>query len=426
MPLDVPGQRVQELLPVTREDSGASVARGQGRRRFPGILLAALALPAFLLVAGCGREGSNPQDPDPEPIDSCLTNPLLCPEPNPPGPRNCALDPVRFSSPLIDPSVLKVVTPIGQVGGGNTEIIGRSYVFPKDEVAGQWLTLTAPADMEVVSAGHYIPPGAPTVEQGYVPDWVLLISLGCGLQIELYHVKNVSDSIKAAMYDTAITAQSGYLQLRRKVKIAAGQPFGAYIKGLNSGAFDFIVRNDSVTNSFANQARYLAGPSNLLHVVCPYALFEGATKAAYQALLGTVSGVPIPGAGCGTVERDKEGTPAGQWFLDSAFAPGVLASNRKEGDYGTPLPLMLGPDSTVYIGHTGPIDNIRIARANASWKDPGTITTEWCYQAASNSSAPDGWLWLKMVRADKMNVAYGSTGACPSTFPASGFKTYYR
>ena len=301
-----------------------------------------------------------------------------------------------------------------------------NYVFPRDDLTGNRLALTAPADMEVVAVGHYIPPGAPTVEQGYVPDWVLLIDLGCGLHIELYHVKDVTDSIKAAMFDTAITDKSGYLQLKHKVKIPAGEVFGAYTKGLNSGAFDFILRSDSVTNQFGNQARYQAGPSNLLHVVCPYDLFQGATKSAYDALLGTVSGIPIAGADCGTVERDVAGTPSGQWFFDSVFALNALSPNRKEGFYGDPLPIVLGPDSTVYIGHTGPTNNIRIDHSNSSWKDPRTITTGWCYQLYSSPSAPEGWLWLKMETSAKMNVAYGDNGTCPETFPDSGFKTYYR
>jgi hypothetical protein len=384
-------------------------------------VLGACLLGALFHACNSNDRGASPGDPDPS--DSCETDSTLCPDPiDAPVARDCAEDPVAFTTALIDPSVLKTVTPIGQVGGGNTEIVGRSYVFPRDDQAGRRLALLAPADLVVRSAGHYAPPGAP-VSEGYVPDWVLLLDFGCGVQVELYHVKDVNDSIKSAMYDTGVTTLSGYLQLRRPVKLRAGDTLGAYIKGLNSGAFDFIVRNDSITNRFANPARYAT--SNILHVVCPYDLFAGATKAAYYALLGSVSGIPIPGAGCGTVERDKAGTPAGQWFFDSTVTPGVLNPNSMEGHYGTPFPLVLGPDSTVYIGHTGPTGSLRIERANASWKDPGAITDGWCYQTFSGST-PEGWLWLKMVREDKMNAAYSTTGTCPGTFPASGFKTYFR
>ncbi|HEX2612972.1 MAG TPA: hypothetical protein VHO02_05220 [Fibrobacteria bacterium] len=398
---------------------------GKKKARMPMWTPLAATLLASLLLASCKGGGHAPTDPSPTcatdstlcpPTPSCATDSTLCP---PKPPRDCVADPVTFTHALIDPAFLKVVTPIGQVGGGNTEIIGRSYVFPRDEQAGNRLTLTAPADMEIFAAGHYIPPGAPTVAEGYAPDWVLLVDLGCGLHIELYHVKDVSDSIKSAMFDTSITDKSGYLQLRHKVKVAAGEPFGAYIKGLNSGAFDFILRGDSVTNHFANQARYESAPSNLLHVLCPYDLFQGGVKDSYYALLGTVSGIPIPGATCGTVERDMAGTPAGQWFLDSTIGTGLFP-NTKDGDYGTPLPIVLGPDSTVYIGHMGPTGNIRVDRDNATWKDPGSVTGGWCYGFS------DGWLWLKMERVDKMLAAYGGSGSCPAQFPNSGFKAYYR
>ena len=78
------------------------------------------------------------------------------------------------------------------------------------------------------------------------------------------------------------------------------------------------------------------------------------------------------------------------------------------------------------VGHIGPLDDFRIPRNNPTWKPLKSITTEWCYQAYTFTPSPDGWLWLKMVTPTKMNVAYSPTGSCPSSFPATGFKTYYR
>jgi hypothetical protein len=335
-------------------------------------------------------------------------------------PRNCAANPVVFTEYLMEPSLLKVVAQIGSIGGANTEIIGRSYIFPKDGQQGQRLLIRAPADVEVVAAKHYLPLGAPS---GYVPDWSMYMDFGCGITVELYHVKDVSAPIKAKA-DTAIYPASNWEPLSARVKLRAGDTLGWYIPGINSIAFDFIVRNDSVTNQFANQARYVARNSNILHVVCPYDLYAGAKKDAYYALLGATSGVPVPGAGCGTVERDVAGTPAGQWFFDSTgTAPAML---QKDGFYGDPFPNIIGPDSTVYFGHLGPNNDVRIERSNPTWKRPRDIATEWCYQVYPTPTTTDGWVWLKMERADKMLAAYGNTGACPAQFPASGFKAYYR
>lgn len=340
---------------------------------------------------------------------------------HPPAPRNCKSDPVVLTEYLMDPSLVKVVAQIGSIGGGNTEIIGRSYVFPKDGQSGMRLPLRAPVDMELVGSKHYKPSDAPAT--GYVPDWSLYFDAGCGINLEFYHIKDVSDTIKSVS-DTTVYSSSAWVNVTRK-KIPAGTIFGWYIPGLNSVAFDFIAKNDSVTNHFANQSRYVARGSNVLHTVCPYDLFEPAKKSAYYGLLGTVTGVPIAGIGCGTVERDVIGTPAGQWFFDSAFVagPGVLS---KDGDYGDPLPLIVMPDSTLDIGHLGPAGDVRIQRNNPTWKRLQDITTEWCYQLYPTPSTADGWLWLKMARSDKMNVAYSSTGTCPSNFPTSGFKSYYR
>jgi hypothetical protein len=341
----------------------------------------------------------------------------------PVGARDCKADPTVFTEYILDPSLVKVVAQIGSIGGANTELVGRSYIFPKDGQQGQRLLLRAPTDLEVFGAKHYDPTqGSPPV--GYVYDWSLVLDAGCGVRIELYHVKDVAASIKAVA-DTTVYPSSAWEFLPQRVKLKAGDTLGWYIPGTNAVAFDFITHNDSVTNRFANQARYVARGSNILHTVCPYDLFEPAKKAAYYGLLGSVTGVPIPGAGCGTVERDSLGTPAGQWFFDSAFVagPGVL---RKEGFYGDPMQVITGPDSTVMIGHTGPTNDIRFARDNPTWKRPEAITTGWCYQSYPTPTTPDGWLWLKMERADKMLVAYGDTGDCPAEFPDSGFKAYYR
>jgi hypothetical protein len=389
------------------------------------------------LFAACGKtdRATGPGDTDPclaSPLDSiaCLdtipsvdttdttgtdtnTTPIF---------RNCVTDPVVFTEFVMDTAYIKVVAQIGSIGGGNTEIIGRSYVFAKDGLQNQRLPIYAPVDLEIVAAKHYLPPGAPTT--GYVPDWSLYLDAGCGVTMEMYHVKDVSDSLKAVA-DTAIYSNSAWEPLSRRVPVKAGALIGWYIPGLNSVAWDFILRNDNVTNQFANQARYEARNSNILHTVCPYDLFEPAKKAAYYAKLGSVTGVPIPGTSCGTVERDVVGTPAGQWFFDSVVVagPGVL---QKDGFYGNPFPNIIAPDSTVMFGHIGPANDVRIQRNNPTWKRPQDITTEWCYQIYPTPTTPEGWLWLKMESPLKLNVAYNPTGSCPANFPTSGFKTYYR
>ncbi|MCD6023403.1 MAG: hypothetical protein K0Q91_319 [Fibrobacteria bacterium] len=403
--------------------------------RLPKLVLVLCALGALFYAC---KDSGGPTAADPGPADSCLADTTLCAVPidttgqdslpdttfHPPGPRNCATHPAVFTEYLIDPSLVKGVAQIGSIGGANTELVGRSYIFPKDGQAGQRLPLRAPVAMRLRGSKHYRPDGAPTT--GYIPDWSLMFDADCGVSLEFYHVKDVSDSIKKVS-DTTVHPSSNWEIVPRRVEFRAGDTIGWYVPAAPGGlaAFDFIVRNDSVVNRFANQARYLAYNSNILHVVCPYDLFVPAKKAAYYDLISSVGGIPYPGAGCGTVSRDSLGTPAGQWWFDSAFTPGSRPL-RKEGFYGDPMQVITGPDSTIMIGHTGPNNDIRFQRSNATWKKPETLTTEWCYQVYPTPTTPDGWLWLRMDRADKMSVAYNPTGTCPSTFPAGGFKTYYR
>lgn len=344
-------------------------------------------------------------------------NPPVTPPTTPP--QTCTTR-TAFSDYLFDPSLIKVVTQIGIIGGGNTEIIGRSYVFPIDGQDGVRMPLTAPAALNVVAAKHYLPPGAPTT--GYVPDWSLLLDTGCGITIELFHVKDVAPSIKAVA-DTTISNSSAWQQLPTRVPFAAGATFGWYQRGLNSVAFDVIAHDNTVRNKFTNQQRYETGHSNLLDIVCPWNLFEAGKRDAYLATMGAQTGFRVAGAGCGTIERDVAGTPAGQWFRSQAVQSSMPFG--KEGDYGDPLPIVLGVDSTVYIGHTGPTNDIRIANNNPTWRNPASITTSHCYQII-NGSTSSGWLWLRMNSETQMDVSYSNDGLCPTAFPATGFVAYYR
>lgn len=334
-------------------------------------------------------------------------------------PTTCTQQPV-FGSHLLDPGVIKVITQIGVVGGGNTEIVGRSYVFPIDGIEGVRIPLTAPAALNVIAAKHYLPPGAPT--SGYVPDWSLLLDAGCGIQLELFHVKDVAASIKAVA-DTTISNSSAWQQLSTSVPFEAGATFGWYMRGLNSVAFDVIVHDRNFVNQFTNQARYVTGRSNLLDVICPWTLFAPSLRSSYLSALGSQAGQRVAGASCGSVNRDVAGTPAGQWFTSPAVTGNWPFA--KIGFYGDPLPIILGVDSTVYIGHTGPANDVRIYRDNGTWKDPATITSSHCYQITSGSNA-SGWLWLRMNSATQMDAAYGDTGTCPAAFPLSGFMAYHR
>lgn len=327
---------------------------------------------------------------------------------------SCSPRPV-LTAPLVDPAVLQVVTQIGMVGGANTSLVGRSYAFPTAAQTGVRLPLFAPAALRVLGLRHYVPQGAPA---GYVPDWSMYMDFGCGLTMELYHVKDLPAGLKAAT-DTTIVSSSAWELLATPVPLEAGAPLGWYIRGTGSIAFDVVLYDTAVVNRFENQARHAAHFRNLLNVTCPWTAFAPALRDQYLARIGDGTGVRSPGAGCGTMERDVPGTPAGHWF-QQATVPATWGLS-KVGPYGDPLPIALGADSTVYVGHIGPANDLRVSRNNSTWRNPATITTAWCYAGDAG-----GWLWLRMNSRTQMDAAYGSTGSCPAVFPAAGFMAYYR
>lgn len=326
-----------------------------------------------------------------------------------------------FTEALIAPSDVSVVTPIGLVGGGGTEVVGRSYIFPR-EGQGE-LALHAPTSMKLVGGTRYLPPGAP---DGYHPDWALAFQPDCSsaILIELYHVKNVAPAISEVLGDE-VSASSAWRSLPHdeQVHLDAGDAIGGYVHGINSVAFDFIVKDDDVTNEFAEPARY--ADSNVLHVVCPYRYYTPALRSAFEELLGAPGTGPVPRTTCGSVALDVTGALAGQWFLDPDVSTG-RGNISLEGGYGNPHAIGKNPDQSITFGNIGPShQGYRLYRDASSWVDPAEVTDRHCYQLASNG-APQGWLYYVLASDTEMQVFHGESGECPSGAPTTGGKTYYR
>lgn len=331
----------------------------------------------------------------------------------------------RFTNEIFAPDSLSVVTPIGLIGGGGTEIVGRSYMFPKIELRGRMLPLYAPTAMTLYGGTRYEPLGAP---EEYVPDWSLFFISDCDpdVQIELYHIKDVVESIHAVVGDE-VQASSAWVQLpaERRVHFEAGELFAYYIPAEGSVAWDFIVHDLSVTNVFVNNERYTAARSNLLHIVCPFQFFTPAIRAEYEALLGAPGGGPVEGTSCGSVAVDVVGSIAGQWFWNEDSSSGIGPLALEDG-YGNPHPIVLNPDRSITFGNVGPsIQGVRIYDTDPTWHPPSEVTGEHCYQI-NPLGTPEGYLYYALTSSNEMTLYYGSSGSCPSTRPSSGGHVYYR
>lgn len=342
--------------------------------------------------------------------------PINLPSPSPDS-ASCEKE-IQFTKFVIDPNLVRVVTPLGTVGGGG-EIVGRSYIFPKDDLAGQKIPLYMPADATLQQGAYYKSQGLPN---SYKPEYSLYFDLGCGKSLSFFHIKEVIDPIKMR-FPSVQNASAG--NSVEPLDLKAGDLFGYYIPGPNSIAWDFIVEDSNVTNKFANQERYEAGyGSNILHVACPYDLYSGEKKDEYYSLLGSAGGKIIPGVNCGTVSRDKLGSIEGQWFTNPDPESG-MGEYKWNGPYHNPFPVVKEVDGNIdiYIGGTG---IVRINPNNSSYLDPEKVTNEHCYLIQPTPSESVGYVYFKLISNTEMKVSYSETGTCPTTFPDTGSQTYYR
>jgi hypothetical protein len=338
----------------------------------------------------------------------------------PGGPSGCAVGKAAFTAHVTDQASLFSVSPLPALAGG-AAFEGRSYMTVKPAYTGMMVPIYAPTRMTLYAAKHYLLPGAPA---GYVADWALEFHATCEttLQIGFAHVKSVVKKIED-VYTAGLSTSSGTEQTARPVDFEAGELIGHYIKGTNSIAWDFIVLDHTITNTFANQPRYQMSRVKLLNVICPFERYVEPLRQSYLDLLAGPGQPPGGMLGCGTVARDQPGTAAGAWFLDPNPATGVYGAAPR-GNYGSPFAAFRGEDGVVYLAGLNNL-SLRIQSDNPTHRDPRSVTGSHCYQNYPMPSNPDGYVMLNLTSATQMQVAYSPTGVCPATIPA-GFETYYR
>ncbi|MEK6915750.1 MAG: hypothetical protein AABW89_04390 [Nanoarchaeota archaeon] len=333
--------------------------------------------------------------------------------------ENCQ---VQFTEYLVDPKYIQKVGQVGVVHGGGKSIIERSYISIREDYTEQEIPIYAPADMKLISGAHYKVPGSP---ENTLADYVLKFDAGCGVEVLLGHLKGVVDSVSSKL--TPLKASSAEDEIRPPIQFKAGEQIGSYFKENKEGAvggFDFVVRDRKVVNQFVNQERYSNDRArNLINGVCPYDYFTEEKKQIYYNLLGSPGGIIFEVKDCGSVSRDKEGTISGMWFSNKEIQ-GTIYEDYKEGDYGSPLSIM-GDEEAATVGNIGTSSALhRIYSDNPTYKLPTEVTTEHCYQIKSNLGN-QGYVYLKLIDTETMDVYYSATGSCPSEIPTNA-KRYYK
>jgi len=330
--------------------------------------------------------------------------------------ENCSIE---FTDYLVDPKYVLKVGQIGVVHGSGKTIVERSYISVKSNFTGKKVPIYAPVDMTLTSGSHY---GNPATAEGSLPDYALWFDAGCGVEVNLAHLKEVVESI--ALQLPEIKTDSRSIQLE-KLKFKAGDLIGYFIYNEGGVAgFDFIVRDQSFTNQFINQERYEGDRArNLIHGVCPYDFYTGEKKQDYYNLLGGAGGKLFNVKDCGNASRDLAGTISGMWFLDKEITGSIYENYYNEGDYGNLLSIT-GDEESVTIGYLGQSNILRVYSNEPTYKLPTQVMGEHCYQFSSNS-VNLGYAYFKVIDKMTMDIYYTPSGSCPLAMPEGG-KRYYK
>ncbi len=347
-----------------------------------------------------------------------------------PGPE-CTSRPV-FTHDVIALDQVQVAVPIGQQTAFGGVLSVRSYIHSKPELHGQRLPLYAPVDMTLTQAAYYnISP-----DPAYKPEYSLFFDAGCGIQVQLYHVKGVVGVVANVVPKEPVPSSAGQQVTPTPVK--AGEQIGWFEgEAGKSVAFDFRVEDSQYTNSFINQQRFANSPeaSGELHAVCPYDFYAGEQRARWLSLLGAPSSDPVPGTPCGPISQGAAGTAQGMWFLPEAkvndltyrgqtWAQSDVAS---AGQYQSQIVLNVDPSGTVRVGGlnaASPMTQMMIGKqgtGSETWKDPRAITPgqEHCWSTSSQS------VKVRLSGDGASLTAVVGAGTCASVDLALG-QTYVR
>lgn len=303
-----------------------------------------------------------------------------------------------------DNDKISVVVPPGSINSG--EVKGHSYFrFDETLIEDGQVPIYAPADAHLVTGTWYAEtPGA-------AGEYIMFFQASCEVVYILDHITHPVAKVTALMPATpqSSTQSSNFARFPFFRK---GELIG-YDREYNGGyGGDLGVYNSGVTRQFANQARYDYAWRSV-HSDCPYPYFSDAMEAFFMARLATNGGDIVSGAPCRSAARDVAGALAGAWFANS---------DASAGHAGDKMAIGIDIDGTTVDFQTGDGDRFRITDDNATFADPGLVTTEHCY---ADDTA--GIFFFQLADASTLRYYHdAATFVCPAEFPSSGYATYYR
>ena len=366
------------------------------------------------------------------------------PEPGEPGDASPTPSPDLSAgvSPALEPvgSVPEDGSDAGCVSNPNpvftshiTELDNISFIIPTIVSSGNWLKnrsylivaevngsapelpVYAPVDATLTSITNYL--GKMTDRTTGQPfdlaQFDIRFQVSCEVGFMFDHVGRLVEPL-ASLANPEPAADTRDAAVYTALDVKAGQLLGYASGTVPAHTWDFIVTNSTVTNSFANQARYETQGElvTLLHNDCPYRYFPEGIGNEYLAFFGGWNG-GVVGAGDCPGSPDLAGTISGAWFK-TPFDPS--AGSFFVPDWG--VVVVMTPDGAV-DANSGSA-TVRTHTDGPTSVDPKTVTTSHCYEDAYASR----YAFLELVSEDVLAAAFGD-GTCPASLPAS-HTLYYR
>lgn len=322
--------------------------------------------------------------------------------------------PPIFTEPIFDPSLIKNITPLGELMGGYEEAQTLAGVMinikPEALANGKEIEVRAPTDMHLLYYAFF---KSPVDNQ---EGWTLIFKLTPDIELKFDHITSVSQKIIDATTSTP-SQNSAEQNSKKEVILKAGEVF-AYTSGTSMAHnWNIYLIDKAFKNNFIKPERYSheRAAQRLYHGRCVFDFYQDNLRQQFINLMGYSKAGQAQD--CGSVSKDVAGTISGMWHLDKNPESGI--SEKLDGIYASPLSVFKNSAGQVTIDQ---VDNRRldVEPNNLTNKDPKEMKKEHCYQLSP------GYAYFKVISDTEMQFAYSNSSSCPATFPENSAKTYYR
>ncbi|KKQ35325.1 MAG: hypothetical protein US52_C0028G0003 [candidate division WS6 bacterium GW2011_GWA2_37_6] len=323
-----------------------------------------------------------------------------------------------FTHDIFDTSRVSTIGPLGELNGGADEAQALNGVLITiDHEYGEnpkKMAVYAPQDMRLEFYSYHTYGNEP-------PGWSLGFAFDENVKMKIDHITEVSQKIMDATTTKPLANDSSEKYPKTAVEVKAGELI-AYTTGTSlAHNWNIYIYEKTNENYFVNLDRYKNSQAGNVYLtaVCPFKYYSGEMQAKYIALMG--QSAPGQSADCGNASNDVEGTLAGMWHLNKEEI-----TYNYDGNYANPVSIYANSANEVIIAEVNR-KNYRIAANSKTYKDPESIIGEHCFSLVNKDyGVTSGYAYFKIVSDTEMKMVYKGTGSCPTAFPASGAKTYYR